>query len=392
MAGYLFTFSDFESLEECVKIGFYSPIMSQNWSIAAASTLADFITMKPGDNVYFFSKRMVYGVGEITEIEPGVTVAENYPNASLPISKQLKAENKRNNIMRTLEKKKLPEDKVQRWIITFKPSPDIFKNGVDMDDLLSSNPSAFKSLRVFWKRSFIKLDDAENLAFKAAIIRKNLIDENRKKVFNCNFKKSRQILDKASVPIIKPDIKSLVANQRKNDGTLTSEMTLELALLHQLAIGDSSTKKVFGFWDYLNHQVVASPMKAVDYMDRIDIFGYSWVNGYYGEIIEKYIVCELKTGELHEEDVSQVMKYVDWVCNEYANGDYSMIDAFLVGSMIKTDRAKNISDVILRHYITGRRPLVNHSWRHLTLVSYKAEETGIIKFNPKYDYSQEYLE
>ncbi len=65
MAGYLFTFSDHKSLEKCIELGFYSPLMSPKWSIATTATLADFVTMQTGDNVYFFSERMVYGIGEV---------------------------------------------------------------------------------------------------------------------------------------------------------------------------------------------------------------------------------------------------------------------------------------------------------------------------------------
>lgn len=392
MAGYLFNFSDFESLEKCIKCGFYSPIMSKNWSAAAAATLGDFVTMKPGDNVYFFSKRMVYGIGEIIEIKPEVIVADNFPGATLPLPTQSKTRDKQNSIMGIINNTKLPADKVQRWVIAFKPSPDFFKCGVDMDDLLSSSPHAFRSLRVFWKRTFIKIDDEENFAFKSAIIRKNLDSKKRREVFCCNFDKSKHKLETKSAQIIKPEIQELVVSKRGKNGALSAEMVLEVALLHQLASSEKSATEVFGAWDYLAHQVAASPMKAVDYMNRIDIFGYSWIDGYCDKIIEKYMVCELKKGKLEEEDISQVMKYVDWVCDEYANGDYSMIDAFLVGSGIKINDIEGASDVILRHYITGRNPLVNHPWRQLTLVSYNAEKTGIVTFKPEYDYSCEHLD
>lgn len=42
-----------------------------------------------------------------------------------------------------------------------------------MDDVLSSDPDAFKMLRVFHQRSFIKLDDVENRALKSFIIQRN---------------------------------------------------------------------------------------------------------------------------------------------------------------------------------------------------------------------------
>ena len=49
---------------------------------------------------------------------------------------------------------------------------NFFKNGVDMDEVLLSNPEDFRMLRFFHKRSFIKLDDIENKALKTFIIQK----------------------------------------------------------------------------------------------------------------------------------------------------------------------------------------------------------------------------
>lgn len=387
MAGYLFTFSDHKSLEKCIELGFYSPLMSPKWSIATTATLADFVTMQAGDNVYFFSERMVYGIGEVIGVTSKTIVAENYPDSTMP--DQMPDKKQQNTVLGTLSGSKKNSERIQRWAIAFKANPSIFRNGVDMDDLLASDPQAFRSLRVFWKRSFIKLDDEENLAFKAALVRKNNNTENRKETFSCDVRKSKLRLKEASIPTRKPDIKALIASQRKKNGTLSSEMMLELALLDQLANRDKPTEKVFGRWDYLNHQVVASPMKAVDYMDRIDVFGYSWVNGYTGEVIDKYLVCELKKGALSAEDAAQTMKYVDWVCAEYANGDYSMIDSFLVGSKVNESDFEEISDVIVRHFITGRRPLVNHSWRQLSLVSYSVQEDGAVRFRPECNFAMD---
>jgi hypothetical protein len=42
-----------------------------------------------------------------------------------------------------------------------------------MDDVLASNPDAFKMLRVLWKLSFIKIDDVENKALYDIILKSN---------------------------------------------------------------------------------------------------------------------------------------------------------------------------------------------------------------------------
>src|SRR5699024_4707485 len=60
-----------------------------------------------------------------------------------------------------------------RVLCTFKGSPHFFKEGVDMDEVLSSNPDKFKMLRAFWKLSFIKVDDEENQALVDVLLKNN---------------------------------------------------------------------------------------------------------------------------------------------------------------------------------------------------------------------------
>ena len=157
MAGYLFTFKSPELLFECIRNGVYSTKMSPRWTQATESTLADYVGMAPGDNVYFFSKRTVYGIGEIIEIAPGQTVINNVPSATDGTVIDYKFIDPDPVI--STDNSVFDEGRIQRWVIAFKPSPFFFETGIDMDDLLQSNPTAFRSLRVFWNRSFIKLDD-----------------------------------------------------------------------------------------------------------------------------------------------------------------------------------------------------------------------------------------
>ena len=46
---------------------------------------------------------------------------------------------------------------------------------------------------------------------------------------------------------------------------INHEMAIEAALCEILS-GDNSTP--MGKWDYISHQVVASPFKAIEYMDN----------------------------------------------------------------------------------------------------------------------------
>ena len=49
-------------------------------------------------------------------------------------------------------------------------------------------------------------------------------------------------------------------------------MAIEAGLIHQFSINDPHTCDLFGEWDYLSHQVIASPFKPIDYMDKMDLF------------------------------------------------------------------------------------------------------------------------
>ncbi|SUY80090.1 Uncharacterised protein [Clostridium tetani] len=69
MAGYVFSINDVNSLKKCIENGIYSTNLSEpknkNWGIHHEGTFADYISMKPGDNIYFFIDRKIYGIGEL---------------------------------------------------------------------------------------------------------------------------------------------------------------------------------------------------------------------------------------------------------------------------------------------------------------------------------------
>lgn len=363
------------SVEDCFRSGQYATLLNRNWTAATTATMGDFVNMKPGDNVYLFANRLVYGIGEIIPTANEEAAGELYPGASsryVEVPEELMA---------------IDGDrrKCYRWAVRFKPSPFFFRDGVDMDDLLCSNPDAFHSLRTFWKRSFIQLDDTENSAFKSAIIRHNE-HALSPSCQSCHFSYSKpnpdevmDILNRA--PILPIDPSTLLRESRKSDGSLSSEMALEVGVLHGLRHHNSAICNALGFWDYVSHQVAASPFKPIDYMDRIDVFGYRWIKGYEGEIVSKYLVVELKKGpatlkdSAPNRDYNQLMKYVDWVCEKYAHGDYSMIEAVLVAHSFDFTDAHEMRDAIVRPYVTGHQAQA-HTWENMRFVSYDVSNEG----------------
>ena len=71
MAGYIFALGKDDPLsiyERCAKDGVYSTSLFTLSSIPFEGTLADYSTMKEGDNVYFFFERKIYGIGTLKNI------------------------------------------------------------------------------------------------------------------------------------------------------------------------------------------------------------------------------------------------------------------------------------------------------------------------------------
>jgi len=70
-----------------------------------------------------------------------------------------------------------------------------------------------------------------------------------------------------------------------------------------------------------------------------------------------------------------LLKYVDWVRDEYGYGDYSMIRAVLVAYDFPAAVTRHKQNVGLRKYTVGVRPAQSLEWFNLKLVKYS--------FNPE---------
>ena len=269
-----------------------------------------------------------------------------------------------------------------RWICVFEPNPYFFIEGVDMDDVLASNPSKFKMLRAFSKLSFIKIDDEENKALKDIILMHNggyLNNPNSNEIFDFDYSTHDKIKEKLKLNSYKLSMLDIL-NSCSNSSSLEHEMALEAGTLYQLSNNDINTINIFGKWDYISHQVIASPFKPLEYVDKMDMFGYRYIPGFRGTI-SKYLIIELKKGAALIDDIEQVMKYVDWINQEYSFGNYSMINAFLVAKSINQD-VINARDILAkRNFLIGRRPAKSSIWSNLKLVEYDFDSsTNSLKY------------
>ncbi len=381
MAGYIFSLDSLHSLDIYTRNGVYATKLSVptgSWMAHHEGTFADYATMREGDNVYFFINRRIYGIGKLTKIR-GHCKFFNYPEASKPrllpyqvVKPQLLWDENEISVN-------------QRCICTFVPDPYFFRSGIDMDDVLSSNPTAFKMLRAFWKLSFIKFTDEENQAFRDIILKRNqsILENTRGNNGIFPFEPiHRQIEIRLMQGGYELDVGiSHVLQSCAEGNSLKHEMALEAGILNQLAMKDIQICSIFGKWDYLSHQVIASPFKPIDYMDKMDLFGYSYIPGYV-PTISRFLVGEVKKDPASLEDVDQLLKYVDWVKDEYCFGDYSMIHAFLVASDIDPNIIQHRDNVGIRKYTIGVRPARSLEWTNLKLVVYSYNPTTAkIDFN-----------
>ncbi|WYJ75697.1 hypothetical protein DOK78_000273 [Enterococcus sp. DIV2402] len=275
-----------------------------------------------------------------------------------------------NHIYDLNEYDKIIENDSIRFICTFKPDPIFFMDGLDMDYVLQSNPSAFKMLRAFWKLSFIKIDDIEDKALFDIILKENeefLAEYSDKIEFNPILHTKIQNLEKQDYELDA----SKIFEVAKNETMFKREMGLESALISYLM----KNEEPFGRWDYLSHQVVASPFKPIDYMDKMDIFGYRKVPKY--STISKYLVMELKRDKVSKEVVNQIMKYVDWINQEYSHGDFDMIDAYIIGHDFDSEVVEYSKEIGIR-FFSKNKPAINKKWSRLRILKYKIENSKLI--------------
>lgn len=373
LAGYLISLDSIEAMEMYIHHGVYSTKLSapnNSWKIHHEGTFADYATMKPGDNIYFFIKRKIYGIGELVTVQEDCRFL-NFPQANQPNPFDY------DEISQSLLWDEAQHSVNQRWVCVFRPRPAFFTEGIDMDDVLASNPSHFRMIRAFWKVSFIKLDDDENQALMDVILRNNqkiIANTTPDCVFPSDYLNFHNQLSQRITSAYKLTTSDLLLSCA-NDTYLRHEMAIEAGLLYQLANQTPSTIEIFGYWDYLSHQVVASPFKPVDYMDKIDVFGYSYIKGF-NRTKSKYLVAELKKDNADLVNVDQIMKYVDWIKDEYSYGDYSMINAFLVAYDYPEEVINHARTVGERKFIIGRRPARSETWANLRLIKYRYNPTN----------------
>jgi hypothetical protein len=366
-------------LETILNRGAYATMLKpteKRWRDSHEGTFADYSTMVAGDSIFFFAKRNLYGVGQLVDVGFDCKFA-NFAGASWPVAADYDA------VQSDLLIDDGPDHLWERWLCTFKPDPYFFRRGVDMDDALSSNPEAFRSLRAMDNVTFARVDDVEEQALRSAIIRANedsLSAPPTTRVFSDAHKAVhadiRRRLKSHHMLSPTPLLRSCAIGDR-----LGHEKALEAGVAAQLASREPGTVSAFGSWDYISHQVLASPFKPLVWADKMDVFGYRYIPGH-EPTVSKYLVIEMKRDASTIENVDQAMKYVDWIKDEYAGGDYSSIEAYLLAYDHPQTVRERAAEAGRRVFTIGRRPARLLEWDSLRLVSYSFNETsGLLEFS-----------
>ena len=369
MAGYVFAIGGNDEplaiISECAEKGVYSTYMKSLAAIPFEGTLADYMSMKPGDNIYFFCKRKYYGIGELVNVGPDCKYCNYIDSSEL-------CEFSYQNIREELLVDYGIESDKYRWVCTFKGSPYFFEEGIDTDEILTYKPHTFKMLRAFWKVSFIKLSDEENESLKEIfLLRRQSQTQNHMGILNESEETHAEISSR--------NLENYRITHEKMLRTCTQgnkvkhEMALEAAVVYDLC---NNRIPVLGYWDYVSHQVVASPFKPIDYMDRIDVFAMRFLPG--TKVPCKYLVAELKKDMAYRATIDQVLKYVDWVCDEYAYRDYEAIEACIIAAGYEEGIDEYFNDVVKRYYTLGSHPVRNKIWGNLKLLRYHYADGRII--------------
>ena len=367
MAGYLVTLSNVEALENCIKTGFYSTILRSprysSWMINHEGTFADYLSMKEGDLIFFFIQRKIYGCGRLVNVGSDCKYL-NFKEADYP----------NNDTENQFASKHLLQygSSENRCFCIFEPYPAFFRNGVDMDEVLQHKTCAFHSVRTLWKLSFIKMDDEESSELFNIILKHNedkIDDADSKFEFDQIHHEILAMNNLNEYRLTRKGvIESCISGTR-----LGHEMALEAAMC-ELLQGEGVAP--FGKWDYISHQVCASPFKPVDYMDKMDVFGYKFIPNY--RVKSKYLIAELKKDEATIDVVEQILKYVDWVSDEYANGDYSMIEAYIVAAQFSDEVKESVRNHAIRNFNKGFRPTQFCVWSNLKLVQYSIDNNDVV--------------
>ncbi len=289
-----------ENFEICIQRGVYGCVMpTKEWN--QAEIVAGIFGIQSGDLVFFYVKNKgVFGLWKVVET-PFFDQTKIWPN----------------------DEQDFP------YRFCFEPAVGYFSKPVALTDILDLHDKGriwtFDLNPVQQKNQYkITTDEARELL--RLLLRNNPIK-----------RELRKILEPYSPPPgrtpIDVDFTSSTANKIKYEGWLNAWF------MRSLATG--KLKGLLGeYQEYLN--LVPTTFNKV-----MDIFltHVTTIDGI--DVLHKYTCLELKTDLATDSDLTQILRYEDWLARKLASGDHEMIQSVLV--------ANRFSDQVIDYVSTRQR-------------------------------------
>lgn len=362
------------------------------WSREQISTFADYLTINPGDLIFFFRDRMIYGIAEAISLEdtPGGNCALlNYPDSHLP-----SPADPNGRFDGLITKDDEAYWKYIRVVVPFVPSPLMFKEGIDMDEVLGAPGCEFFWGLRFWQGfSFKQLTSHEASFLKEAFMRRFANADNvtiaeysteGEKALRTRLRcKDYGHLSLRDLVLRQPD--AYFNDYGGRSERFRYESMLKGLLIEHIrrgydSLGPLSKQGVVDVY----HELAASPPKPPVWADKIDIM----VAARYSADVDihvTYDIIELKIDEMSvgpiqtfDKQISQLMKYVDFISSNWCGGNYGAVRAFYIArgysrqAIKEIEMAKERGYTITRNYVLNpRERQPTRKWDGLNFLKYE---------------------
>lgn len=314
-----------------------------SWSSNQLDTFADYRTIQPGDFIFFFRNRRIYGAGRVVPKDGIVWAFAGAADATIPLpsgksrhkmtAKGIKSENPQHFL-----------EHATVWV-RFERVAGISAQGIDMDEVLAL-PAARPDwpLRFFLGRSFLQLESTETSSLLA--------------VLRSRFHRGEPGPNDTGHPATPPpgakklEIRDLVAARPEyvnSGGRVNQERLLHGLLIEALWENpswqlDDARHGVSSTTSELYHEFFASSAKPQVYANKIDVLRRV---GPEEGVITGLDLFEMKQGSVTAADsrsVTQLMKYVDYIALNHAGGDYSLVRGWFIGHDFSPEVIDSVAD------------------------------------------------
>lgn len=354
------------------------------------AVFADLLTISPGDKVFFFSKRRIYGIAEVVGMgnDGALGPILNFPNSDIFNTQPL-----------TGSISDGPDADKIRVVVLLKPSPCFFPEGIDMDEVLSYPGAEYCWGLRFWSgRNILQLGIAETKLLEGIFLRRYSSQSRQiqPETAGCIAAKARAM----RLGVARPSFVKMLANPAHSADVagvkINREFAIHGALIEAIQYGCSILPPEFvDANDHLlgcQREIPASPPKPYDYADFIDVMRF---NGWSAAIptAVRFDIFEIKKDRMRGEAlpiIKQLLEYVDFVARNYASGDYGAIRAGFIAESFPPDvlsqyraaqalTGQNLNVDFHKPYVlsTHGSGTSTKIWRNLFLITYKWNGTTV---------------